>query len=187
MEAKKDCIAQVEAGNFEVVQEAAKASMHVINFVFMANSLLTSTVGAAGRTKPSPRPVSEAFAKQPGRWLRDFEAGTKMSLEEALAYEARVCNKDPAIGYYVNGVQFDGIEREVLIDAKYYTEQSRTTRSLLRNNPFLGNRCLAQAERQVAVAAGRQVEWRVASAVASDKLRELFRVNKVPVRVVFMP
>jgi hypothetical protein len=160
--------------------------MHVINFVFLANNLLISTIPLASGTKPSPRPISEAFKKQPGRWLHDFEAGTNMS-EEAGAYESRVCHKDRAMGYYVNGIQFDGIEKDVLLDAKYYVNDSGTTKALLKNNHFLGNKLLAQAERQVMAAGGRQVEWRVASQAATDKLAQLFQTNKVPVRVVFIP
>jgi hypothetical protein len=185
-DAKLKSLAEIEKGNFEFIQEAAKASMHVINFVFLANSLLAGTIPAVGGAKPSPRPISEAFKKQPGRWLHDFEAGTNMSETEA-AYEARVCNKDPGLGYYVNGVQFDGFQKEVLIDAKYYTSDSRMTKALLKNNAFLGNKLLAQADRQVMAAGGRQVEWRVASQSAADKLKELFERNETPVRVVFAP
>ena len=42
-DAKKKVIAGIEAGNFEVVQVSAQAAMHVINFVFLANSLLLRT------------------------------------------------------------------------------------------------------------------------------------------------
>lgn len=185
-DAKVKSIAEIETGNFDFIQESAKASMHVINFVFLANSLLTGTIPAVGGAKPSPRPISQAFQKQPGRWLHDFEAGTNMS-EEAAGYEARVCNKDRGLGYYVNGVQFDGFENGVLVDAKYYAENSGTTRGLLKNNYFLGTRAVTQGLRQVMAAGGRQVEWRVASQSAVDKLRELFETNKIPVRVVFAP
>lgn len=185
-DAKKAAIAAIEAGNFEVVEEGVKASLHVINFVFLASSFLQSTISHNSGKQTSARPISEAFSKQPGKWLHDFEGGTNMS-EAAAAYEARVCNKDPGIGYYVDGVQFDGFIDNVLIDAKYYTENSGSTRALLRNNYFIGMRSLAQAERQVMAAAGRQVEWRVASQAARDKLQELFTRNKVPVKVTFVP
>ena len=184
--AKKAAIAAIEAGNFEVVEEGVKASLHVINFVFLASNFLQSTISQGSAKQASARLISEAFSKQPGEWLHDFEGGTNMS-EAAAAYEARVCNKDPGIGYYVDGVQFDGFIDNVLIDAKYYTENSGSTRALLRNNYFIGMRSLAQAERQVMAAAGRQVEWRVASQAARDKLQELFNRNKVPVKVTFVP
>ncbi len=132
------------------------------------------------------KPGKTALSKQPGEWHRDFEGGTNMS-DSAAAYEARVCNKKPGMGYYVDGVQFDGFIDNVLIDAKYYTQNSGTTKALLKNNYFIGTRSIAQAERQVKAAAGRQVEWRVASQAARDKLQELFTRNNVPVKVTFVP
>jgi hypothetical protein len=61
------------------------------------------------------------------------------------------------------------------------------TKSLARNSYWAGNRALEQAARQLEAAGGIPVEWRVASQTAASKLWELFRVNNVPIKVVFVP
>jgi hypothetical protein len=107
--------------------------------------------------------------------------------DEAAAYQSRVCHADRGWGYYRNGVQYDGYNQGALIDAKYYPEGGSMTKSLARNSYWAGNRALEQAARQLEAAGGIPVEWRVASQTAASKLWELFRVNNVPIKVVFVP
>jgi hypothetical protein len=188
-QAKKDVLASIEQGNMEFMASSVAASMHVINFVFMASSLVTGTIPSVGAPRTKPRPITAAYRRQPGRWMPDFEAGLNMSEADA-AYEARVCSKDPGIGYYVNGVQFDGVDlaEKILIDAKNYGAERGTTRALLNNNYHVGMKLLEQAESQVQAAPSEfQVVWKVASPQAAEKLQQLFRVNKVPVQVLHVP
>jgi hypothetical protein len=187
--AKQDVLASIQEGNMEFMAASVAASMHVINFVFLASSLVTGTIPSVGPPRTAPRPITAAYRRQPGQWLPDFEAGLNMSEADAI-YEARVCNKDRGIGYYVNGVQFDGVDlaEKTLIDAKNYGAKRGTTRALLNNNYYVGMRLLEQAESQVAAAPSEfQVVWKVASPEAAGKLRQLFRVNKVPVKVLHVP
>lgn len=102
------------------------------------------TLPQIAATPRSPRPITDAFNQQPGRWLPDSEAGLNMS-DDAAAYQTRVCNAERGMGYYRNGVQFDGYERGTLIDAKHYPDGGSMSRSLARQSYWSGTRSLEQA------------------------------------------
>ena len=193
--ARTQAIEQIERGNLTFIQTAYQGAQLVIDLTSLAEKisalLETGTIPAAGGAASASaggirRPITEAFEAQPGRWLSDFEGGTNMS-EGAAAYQSRVCNAPEGKGYYVGGVQFDGYEGGKLLDAKYYPEGSSMTRSLERDNYFVGNKLLDQARRQVRAAGAAKVEWRVASESATGKIQQLFRVNDVPIEVVYVP
>lgn len=192
-EAKKKKIAEIESQNIEFFTTAYAAVESTINLVMAANGLLiriipASTTGALTPYRGLSRPISEAYAKQPGRFEYDFEGGTNMN-DEAALYEARVCNRDPGMNYRVNGVRFDGYDHasRTLLDAKYYLDKGGAAKSLARNSYFFGNKVLADGLKQANAARGMTVEWRVAGRVAAGKIEELFRVNNVPIRVVYFP
>jgi hypothetical protein len=191
-DAKKKKITEIESQNVEFIKTAYAAVESTISLVMMANGLLTRTIpaatGALPPTRGLSRPISEAYARQPGRFEYDFEGGSNMS-EAAAAYEARVCNRDPSMNYRVNGVRFDGYDHSsrTLLDAKYYLDNSGAAKSLSRNSYFFGNKVLEDGLKQARAARGMSVEWRVAGKVAAGKIEELFRVNNVPIRVVYVP
>jgi hypothetical protein len=183
---KKKKIQEIEAGNVEFIKTSYNAVEKVISLVGVASSLMMTSLEAVQAAPRSPRPISDAFNQQPGKWLPDFEAGLNMS-DEAAAYQSRVCNADRGMGYYRNGVQYDGFERGTLLDAKYYPDGGSMSRSLARNSWWAGNRALEQAARQLKGARGIPIEWRVAGQTAAQQLEKLFRVNKVPIKVIFVP
>jgi len=190
--AKKAVIDKIEEGNIEFIGVAHAAAESVINLMVLTQSLLTATLPSATNPRMATqatglrRPITEAFNRQPGRWLDDFQGGSNMS-KQALEYEARACNKDPGKGYYKDNVQFDGYENSKLVDAKYYPKDSKMTKSLQGENYFVGNKLLDQARRQLRAAGSTSIEWRVASEEAASKIRQLFQANDINITVVFFP
>ncbi|MBI2839361.1 MAG: hypothetical protein HYX75_13680 [Acidobacteria bacterium] len=183
---KKRKLVEIESQNLEFIKTAFSAVDKVVSMVVVASGLMLRTlpeIAAAGR---SPRPISDAVEQQPGQWLRDLEGGLNMP-DEAAAYQSRVCHADQGWGYYRNGVQFDGYERGTLLDAKFYPDGSGMSRSLASNSYRAGNRALEQAARQLKAAGNIPIQWRVAGEIAARQLQTLFRVNKVPITVVFVP
>ncbi len=194
-EARKQKLAEMELQNVEFITTSYQAVEKTISLVLLANSLLVRTIpaasGAATAARGLSRPISEAYERQPGRWELDFEGGTNMS-EAAAEYQARVCGTDRYMNYRVNGVRFDGHDLQGnLLDAKHWLDHGRKARLLARPHTFSGiieaEGVLREAEAQVAAAGGRTIEWRVAGQVATGQLGQLFRVNRIPIRVVHVP
>jgi hypothetical protein len=186
LQAKKDKIQEIESQNIQFFITAYSAVETVINMVVFASGVMMRSLPAGQAVPRLSRPITEAFESQPGRWMPDFEGGLNMS-EDAAAYQARVCKASSGWGYYVNGVQFDGYETNLLTDAKFYADGGRMSQALARQDYWAGTKMLNQAARQVNAANGLAVEWRVAGQTATTQLQELFRVNNVPIRVVYVP
>lgn len=189
--AKKEVIKKIEEGNFAFILQAHLATEAVLGLVMAGQGLLASTVpGATTGAGPGPRglqrPISQAYEAQQGRWRGDFEGGANMSAE-ARAYEARVCHKDEGMGYYRNGTQFDGFEENTLLDAKHYPPDKGMAKALQKNNPFIGNKLLDQARRQLAAAGPTPIEWRVSNEAAALKIQQLFSTNSINIKVVYYP
>ncbi|HTB15615.1 MAG TPA: DUF4157 domain-containing protein [Bryobacteraceae bacterium] len=189
--AKKEVINHIEEGNAEFIMTAHQATEAVLGMVMAGQGLLTSTIpaasgGAAAVAGGLRRPVSEAMEAQPGRWMHDFEGGANMSAED-LAYEFHACKKSAPMSYVVENVRFDGFDEGALLDAKNYKLGGRQYKLLERNDYFTGQRLLTDAQRQLRAAGNTPVEWRVANEVAANKIRQLFSVNSVNIRVVFYP
>lgn len=186
LEAKKDKIQEIESQNLEFFMTAYSGVEVVINMVVFASGVMMRSLPAGQAVPRSSRPITEAFERQPGGWAPDFEGGLNMS-EEAAEYQARVCKAPKGWGYYVNGVQFDGFDPNLLADAKFYPDGGGMARALERQEYWAGAKALNQAARQLNAANGMAVEWRVAGQTAATQLQQLFRVNNVPIRVVYLP
>ncbi|MEJ1962983.1 MAG: RHS repeat-associated core domain-containing protein [Gammaproteobacteria bacterium] len=121
--------------------------------------------------------------KAPGAWMAVNE-----SMKAArLAYQIEQGGR-AGFAYVVNGVKFDGYVGRTLIEAKSGLGSlvSRTTGEF-RTSISVGEKLVAQAQRQLNAAAGKvKIEWRVDSKRAADALRKLFKDNniKIDVKVV---
>lgn len=135
---------------------------------------------------PPPSPKQVISVKEPGQWRADFEGGTNMSTADS-AYEARVCNKQEGMGYYVNGVQFDGYENNTLLDGKNWAANGRITKALERQEHWAGWKVVNQAESQLEAAGNTPVEWRVASQEAVDQIRAIFKTHGISINVNYYP
>jgi hypothetical protein len=105
--------------------------------------------------------------------------------EAAEAYELSSCGTPRGMGYYVEGVQFEGFKNGFLLDGKNWTVTGRMGRAMANNERWVEPAIRRQAERQLAVAArhGVQVEWRVADPKTAEMLRVFFRDARLPIRV----
>ncbi|MDF0546501.1 hypothetical protein PX699_29515 [Sphingobium sp. H39-3-25] len=178
-QAKNDALMQIGAQNAEFFVASFKAVAVVLLSVFQASGSIAKLYSA----KPTRVPTSGRSG--PGRWQATFEAGSNMS-EAAERYELTSCGTPPGMGYYVEGVQFEGFANGRLLDAKFWHSGGTIGRAVIRQSFWAGWKVINQAERQLAVARlhGVGVEWRVAEAEVADALRAMFQANRLPINVV---
>lgn len=112
--------------------------------------------------------------------------------QAAREYAQRVTGNDTGLGIYVNGVEFDGIEGKLLLDAK--NAGVRSFYDVTSNDNFTQDfkipEILEQAERQLDAlddsdASG--IEWRVANQQVVEGLQQLFRLRRLPITVKYVP
>lgn len=184
--AKLAKIQELEAQNIHYMKVAATASIDVISSgVF--SSLAVSKMMTAMNTN-TPAAVRPKAQKGPGRWQPDAQARANMS-PEAARYEVTTCHKPSGLGYYVEDVQFDGIAGGTLLDAKFWSAEGVMVKGMKKGVFWVWRKVAEEGVRQTTVAAkyGYAVEWRVATREAIPLLEEIFRINRLPIRVVFIP
>jgi filamentous hemagglutinin len=107
--------------------------------------------------------------------------------ERAAAYQAQITGRTGQ-SYVVNGVKFDGVGAQGLLDAKgpgYAT--------FVRNGQFRpwfngAEDLVAQAQRQIAAANGTAITWHVAEAEAATAIQNLLRSRGIQgITVVHTP
>ena len=96
------------------------------------------------------------------------------------------------MGIYVNGVEFDGIEGTLLLDAKNAGERSfyDVTGSDSFTERVKIPEIVEQAERQLDALAGSGasgIEWRVANQQVAEGLKRLFRLRRLPINIKYVP
>ena len=182
-EAKKNSIKEIEKQNSEFIAEAFKQSANILLSVYSA-SLSIAKIQSA---KVS-RGLTSKSERGPGVWRSTFEGGSNMS-ESAAEYELNSCGTPKGLGYFVDNVQFEGFKNGRLLDAKAWEDGGRLAQALRRQEFWAGAKVVEQARRQLLVASahGVEVEWRFIGKEAAEIVREIFRVNGLPVHVVFIP
>ena len=110
----------------------------------------------------------------------------------AREYAIRVTGNDTGLGIYVNGVEFDGIEGTLLLDAKNAGERSfyDVTGSDNFTERFKIPEIVRQARRQssaLQVSGASGIEWRIANRQVAEGLKDLFRQRRIFITVKYVP
>lgn len=123
------------------------------------------------------------FGSPGGSWL---DVNESMSAR-AAAYQAQIAGSSGE-AYVLNGVKFDGINGEGLIDAKG-PGYARFVVDGQFMPFFLGaDSLVAQAQRQLVAAEGRSITWYVAEPEAATAIKNLFRLRGIEgINVVYEP
>jgi RHS repeat-associated protein len=107
----------------------------------------------------------------------------------AAIYQSQVTGRLPDVGYIVDGVKFDGMADNVLLDAK----GQGYANFVGKNGQFQpwwrgADSLVSQAQRQVAVAGGQTIEWHFAEESAANATRTLFQQNGIAgISILFSP
>ena len=112
--------------------------------------------------------------------------------QAAREYAIRVTANDTGLGIYVNGVEFDGIEGTLLLDAKNAGERSfyDVTGSDSFTEQFKIPEIVRQARRQASALRGSGasgIEWRVANQQVVEGLKDLFLDRGILIDVKYVP
>lgn len=112
--------------------------------------------------------------------------------QAAREYAIRATGNDTGLGIYVNGVEFDGIEGTLLLDAKNAGERSfyDVTGSDRFTRDFKIPEVTRQARRQLLASQGSGasgIEWRVANQQVAEGLEDLFEEEKIFITVKYVP
>lgn len=121
-----------------------------------------------------------ALKAGPGAWMAVKEYMKPARLAFQVSQGGRAGE-----AYVVNGVKFDGYSWGKLIEAKGNLGAlvSKATGEF-RKTINVGQKLVAQAQRQIAAAANRaRIEWRVDSQKAATALRKLFKDNDIDIDV----
>jgi RHS repeat-associated protein len=140
------------------------------------------------------RPGALALGAIVGVLMRGGEEGFAYIVGEnmsarATVYQSRVSGLMPGVGYVVGGVKFDGYIGGVLVEAKGPGFAQWVQPNGLFKPYFSGaGEFMAQAQRQLAVAGGRPIEWHFAEEAAANATRTLFQQNGISgINVLFSP
>ncbi len=120
--------------------------------------------------------VSRTGKSVSGIWVSESTAGWSAS---AIAYQEYVTGVRAGNAFKVNGVRFDGIRNNVLVEAK-----SSYDNFVGKNGEFYSwfkgrQSLLDQAERQIKAANGASIEWNFSSQKSLDATRKLFIDNNI--------
>ena len=97
-------------------------------------------------------------------------------LARARAYQAAITGRGANEVYVVNGVKFDGYKGGTLIEAKGPGYGAFVGPSGRFYRWFAGTEALVdQAQRQIAAAGGRPIEWHVADSEAASAMKRLLQ------------
>ncbi|MDY6803616.1 MAG: hypothetical protein SXA11_07390 [Cyanobacteriota bacterium] len=112
--------------------------------------------------------------------------------QAAKEYAIRVTGNDTGLGIYVNGVEFDGIEGRLLLDAKNAGERSfyDVTGSDKFTERIKIPEIVRQAIRQSSALEGSGasgIEWRVANQQVAEGLEDLFEERRISITVKYVP
>jgi len=125
-------------------------------------------VRTSGPRCPAKSPTRVGGA--PGEWM----SATDSMSRRAAAYQAQITGRTGQ-AYVVNGVQFDGMRNNVLIDAKGPGYINFVKNGMFQPW-FTGQDALAQqAARQVQAAGGAHIQWHIAEQHALPAFQSLFR------------
>lgn len=112
--------------------------------------------------------------------------------QAAREYAIRATGNDTGLGIYVNGVEFDGIEGILLLDAKNAGERSfyDVTGSDSFTERVKIPEIVQQARRQLSALRGSGaagIEWRVANDRVAEGLADLFLDRGILIDVKYVP
>jgi hypothetical protein len=175
-------ITNLERQNVEFIRESIHQVSTVLLSVYQA-SLSIAKIDAANMA----RGYQPRAQRGPGQWRSTFEGGSNMS-DAAARYELTSCGTPPGMGYFVDGVQFEGFASRTLLDAKFWRSGGHMAKALKSGRMWAGWKVVNQANRQLRVAKARgvDVEWRFASKEVADLVQQIFRANGLPIRAVFI-
>ncbi|HLB47457.1 MAG TPA: RHS repeat-associated core domain-containing protein [Anaerolineales bacterium] len=119
-------------------------------------------------------PVGQGI-RGPGTWMQVNEA---MSAR-AAAYQTRITGRESGWAYRVNGVKFDGYNYGTLIETKGpgyagFVKDGKFQDWYLHSKDG-GQAMLQQAQRQIAAAQGKAIQWLVAEPEAAVAIRDLLQ------------
>jgi len=90
--------------------------------------------------------------------------------------------------YHYNGVNFDGYDNGVLVEAKY------GYKDFVQNGKFVPwwesgglKKIIDQARRQYLAADGYPIQWRFSSKKVADAFRKLFKKENFSIEVIHIP
>lgn len=111
---------------------------------------------------------------------------------EDLAYASRATGNNTGLAVYVDGVEFDGLDGSILVDAKNATKNGQY--DVTRTDGYMKDIAipdiLAQARRQSSVlpsSGAKGIEWRVADQGVANALQSLFNSEMIPIVVKYFP
>jgi len=128
--------------------------------------------------------IASTGAKELGAFARVEEA---MSARAAI-YQSKITGTLPEVNYIVDGVKFDGFVKGTLLDAK-----GPGYAKFVKNGEFMpwfegADGMVSQAQRQLAVAGGKPIEWHFAEEAAANAARNLLKKNKITgINIIFDP
>ena len=110
----------------------------------------------------------------PNKWGKWVKRSKTMS-DRARAYQDYVTGRTDDRVFQVNGVNFDGIRDGVLLDAKgYYKQFVDSSTGAFKSWWHGAADFVQQAQRQIEVAKGAQIEWHFSELETLEAVRKLF-------------
>jgi len=112
-----------------------------------------------------------------GTWVAENTAGWS---ESAIAYQEYVTGARSGSAFEVNGVKFDGIRKNTLLEAKSSYDNFVNKKTGEFYSWFRGKNSLVdQAQRQIKGADGASIEWNFSSQKSLDATQKLFKENNI--------
>ena len=137
--------------------------------------------GTSALTVEERQAIAASNRRAAGQW----QAVKESMSDSAQAYQYQVTGQ-AGMAYVVNGVKFDGVNAEGLIEAKGPGYSNFLDQNGRWKRWFTGAEdMLMQASEQVAAAGGRPVIWYVAEPDAAAAIQKL--VGDIGIKVVYMP
>jgi hypothetical protein len=130
---------------------------------------------AAGPASSNAGNTAGPGGLDPNNWGKWIERTESMS-DRARSYQEFVTGRTDSKVFQVNGVNFDGVRDNTLLDAKGFYSQfvdSATGRFQTWFAQRGGQELIKEAQRQIAAASGRPIEWHFNEKEALDAVRQL--------------
>ena len=167
---------------FAAPKDAADATAR-----FMGASQIPALAGLAFEGPAGSLSGTAAVTESPdglaGQWIAVKESMSP----SASAYQAQITGK-VGQAYILNGVKFDGVETEILLEAK-----GPRYANFVQNGKFQGwfrgeRELVDQAHRQMRAAKGAPIQWHVAEEEAVQALQNLFDDEGITgIKIIYTP
>lgn len=112
-----------------------------------------------------------------GAWVKESTAGWSQA---AIEYQEYVTGVKAGEAFEINGVKFDGVNGNTLLEAKNSYNKWVSSKTGEFYNSFKGREgLLKQARRQIDAANGKDIEWHFSSEKALKATKSLFEQNNI--------